>query len=80
MLKVTPRELREYKIFSDKYTYALLNRAADTIEKLEADLHEALFKEEGCGWCNKYDEVLCDDWGNCFKYCPICGRNLGNGV
>lgn len=35
--------------------------------------------EQSCGWCNKYDEVLCDDWGNCFKWCPICGRNLGNG-
>ena len=32
---VTPKELREYKIFSDNQTYELLNRAANTIEKLE---------------------------------------------
>ena len=35
--------------------------------------------KECCCWCNKYDEVLCDDWGNCFKWCPICGANLGHG-
>lgn len=35
MYKVTPKELREYKIFYEKQTYELLDRAADTIEELQ---------------------------------------------
>lgn len=35
MYKVTPKELREYKIFYEKQTYELLDRAEDTIEELQ---------------------------------------------
>lgn len=35
MYKVTPKQLREYHIFSDSDTYRLLSRAANTIEELE---------------------------------------------
>ena len=34
MYETTPKKLREYKIVSDEETYKLLNKAANTIEKL----------------------------------------------
>lgn len=49
MKKVTIELLREYKIFSDEEAYELLDRTADTIEKIQKDLKYYLDTNEENG-------------------------------
>ena len=60
MYEVTPELLREYKIVSDEETYKLLDRAADTIERLMSLIENKI--------SNNLDEYPCTNcnvgWGS----------------